>query len=72
MSKTKLTVSIIIILSIAIGILSGVYFYTKKSTNSISQTSNDKTIFGGIGGVRTDLPPDNTNKTIPQETSNNR
>ena len=61
MSKTKLTISIVIILSIALGILSGIYFYTRKSTSGIQATSGDNSIFGGVGGVRKDMPVDNTN-----------
>jgi hypothetical protein len=61
MSKSKLIILIVIILSIAIGILAGFYFYTNKTTTDISPTPNDKAIFGGIGGVRTDLPTDDTN-----------
>jgi hypothetical protein len=63
MSKTKLTILILIILSIGLGVLSGIYFYTKKTTENIPVTPSDRTIFGGVGGVRTDLPADNTNNT---------
>jgi len=67
MSKTKLTILILIILSIGVGVLSGVYFYTKQSTKTIETTPTDKTIFGGVGNVRTDLPPDNTNSVENQD-----
>lgn len=71
MSRSKLIISIVVILSIGIGILSGVYFYTKRTTQTSSVAQGDKTIFGGVGGVRTDLPTDNTNNvssTEPLET----
>jgi len=61
MSKSKLLIFIIIIVSIAVGIISGIYFYTKKTNETIQPTVSDKTIFGGVGGVRKDLPTDNTN-----------
>ncbi|MEI6553086.1 MAG: hypothetical protein WCO09_00800, partial [bacterium] len=67
MSKSKLIVSIIIVLSIGLGILSGVYFYTKRTTQTNQTAQNDKTIFGGVGGVRKDLPTDNTNNITNQE-----
>lgn len=66
MSKFKLTIFIIIIISIAIGVASGFYFYTRKPTEILQPTTTDKSIFGGIGGVRTDLPTDNTNNTESQ------
>ena len=66
MSKSKLTIFIVIIISIAIGLLAGFYFYTKKTNTVSAPTPSDKTIFGGIGGVRTDLPTDNTNN-IPTD-----
>jgi hypothetical protein len=66
MSKTKLTITILIIISIAFGVLAGFYFYTQKSTPPVKPTPTDKTIFGGIGGVRTDLPTDNTNNVPPE------
>lgn len=69
MSKTKLTIIIVIILSVGLGVVSGIYFYTKQSSAPIIPTTpSNKTIFGGIGGVRTDLPKDETNSTQNQET----
>lgn len=67
MSKTKFFTIIILIISLAIGIILGIYFYTQKSTNTTLTENTDKNIFGGIGGVRTDLPKDNTNSTQNQE-----
>jgi hypothetical protein len=61
MSKTKTIILIAIILSIALGVASGIYFYSKKIPATTQPTPSDKTIFGGGGGVRTDLPTDNTN-----------
>ncbi|MEI6042130.1 MAG: hypothetical protein WCQ00_01000 [bacterium] len=69
MSRSKLIISIALILSIALGILVGIYFYTKKTTQGNLPTQTDKTIFGGVGGVRTDLPTDNTNNPQGQTTS---
>jgi hypothetical protein len=69
MSKSKLIISIVVILSIGIGILAGVYFYTKRTTQTNSVAQGDKTIFGGVGGVRTDLPTDNTNNVSSTEPS---
>ena len=67
MSKTKLTILILIILSIGVGVVSGIYFYTQQSTKNIESTPTDKTIFGGVGNVRTDLPSDNTNSVENQD-----
>ena len=67
MSKSKLIILIVIILSVGLGILSGVYFYTKKTGQTGQISQGDKTIFGGVGGVRKDLPTDNTNNVPTPE-----
>lgn len=73
MSKTKLFIIIILILSLAAGVILGLYFYTNKSTTELTPVNNtDKNIFGGVGGVRTDLPKDTTNSTSNQEPETSR
>ena len=71
MSRSKLIIIIVVILSIAIGIVSGIYFYTKKTTTSIQPTGSNNSIFGGTGGVRRDLPRDITNNPDNATSSGN-